>query len=290
MSKKKAPKVGEMFEKTGESILKGLRWVCKLQDFILGISYAILGIVLMNSMNWIQIAGSPVYLDYALIAMLALSSAIVFTNVFMGWEKASFRSTAIFILFANGTLLTTGFRANVLGIEPQVMQSIMLSASTILLVASVVFLLPAVIRLSRLDVIAGKTREFLELQRDIYSKLSKRGVDIAREVRDDLIKLYYQSQGLLSMVFKDVFKPMGLEESNRRLLLALLVSIVAALLHFSIEWANLGYSQAALYEMGILFVGLIVVWAWSTWKGKEARRYAEILEIGKQISEMLERS
>ncbi len=289
-SGKKAPGVGEVARTFGESVLKGIQWICRMQDFVLGISYAVLAFVLMNSAGWLQVAGPPVILDYALIAMLAFSTLIVFTNVFMGWEKASFRGTAIFILFANGTMLTLGSRAEILGVEPKALQSIMLGASTILIVASVVLLLPTVARLSKLDVIATKTREFLELQKDIYSRISRRSAEAVRQIRDDLIKLYYQSQGLLSTVFMDVFKPMGLEESNKRLLLALLISIVAAILHFSIEYWGMSYTHAALYEMAILFVGLIAVWAWSTWRGKEARRYAEILEIGKKISEILEQS
>ena len=258
-------------------------FLTRFDDFILGIGYATLGIMLLNTSGSIIIP-SYAYLDYFLVGVLVFLGIIIAMDVFLPDVKAKFRTTVLYILLVDGSLATFGYRFeimyNITWVKGQ-----MLSAATILLVASIALILAIARRVSNVGKLAKEAQRVLTFQQEAYEDISN--ANVPEKVKDLLLKVYYENQAFLSSVFSSILEPVGEDETNKQLMTALLIALVTALIQYGLSFYGLEYVTAVGYEIGILFIILIGVWFWTKKRLEYLEKFREQVKLAKKVAEEL---
>ena len=283
---KPKPKVKSVSKETGVDLtfLSNLfLFLTRFDDFILGIGYATLGIMLLNTAGSIIIP-SYEYLDYFLVGVLVFLGIIIAMDVFLPDVKAKFRTTVLYILLVDGSLATFGYRFEIMYNITWV-KSQMLSAATILLVASIALILAIARRVSNVGKLAKEAQRVLAFQQQAYEDIS--GANVPEKVKDLLLKVYYENQAFLSSVFSSILEPVGEDETNKQLMTALLIALVTALIQYGLSYYGLEYVTAVGYEIGILFIILIGVWFWTKKRLEELEKFREQVKLAKKVAEEL---
>jgi len=258
-------------------------FLTRFDDFILGIGYAALGIMLLNTSGSIIIP-SYEYLDYFLVGVLVFLGIIIAMDVFLPDVKAKFRTTVLYILLVDGSLATFGYRFEIMYNITWV-KSQMLSAATILLVASIALILAIARRVSNVGKLAKEAQRVLTFQQQAYEDISS--ANVPEKIKDLLLKVYYENQAFLSSVFSSILEPVGEDETNKQLMTALLIALVTALIQYGLSYYGLEYVTAVGYEIGILFVILIGVWFWTKKRLEELEKFREQVKLAKKVAEEL---
>lgn len=290
--KKESPKESKVEEKAaaGVSTMLALHrffvLLVRLDDFILGISYAILAIVLLNTGNVIIVDPAyRIYLDWILIAVLLFLGFIITSGILIRGIRVEFRTTVLFLLLVDGSLATIGFRYDVLFGVPE-LKNIMLSAATILLVASIALVLSVARQVITITKLAKESQEFIKAQQRLFQSLEKAG--ISESAKKMIVKSFYDTQSYMSLVFTSVAEPLGEDEINKQMLVALLIAIVSAFIQYLISpYATIDYSSAIGYEIAILFVALIAAWFWTNRKVSQLKAFKTQIDIAKRVAESL---
>ena len=268
------------------ALSKFFAFLVRFDDFILGISYAILGITLLNTANIILVpAEYRIYIDWILMGVLIFLGFIITGGILVRGIKVEFRTTVLFLLLVDGSLATIGYRYDVLFGLPEI-KSIMVSAATILLIASIALVLSIARQVSTVSRLAKESQEFLKAQQEIFQSIEKSSASEA--VKKSFVKAYYNTQSFMSLFFSSVAEPLGEEEINKQMLVALFIAIVSALIQYAISpYVATSYTTAIGYEIFILFIALLLAWFWTNRKLKQLKAFGSQLELAKKVAKSL---
>lgn len=257
-------------------------FLARLNDFILGIAYAILGVVALNTWGVLQITTDPIYMDYALLIVLVLACLIMTMGAFTPEIQVGFRSTLLFILLVDGSFALFGYRYDVLYHSTNI-RDLLFSASTILLVASIVLVLSIYRGVSEVSSFTREAQRLLSLQQKTYETL--RTTSLPENVRETLMKLHYENQAFFSSVLSAILEPLSRGESEKRMILALFIAVISAAIQFAIlVYSGVYFLTAIGYEIGILFLVLIATWFWTERKLKTLDVVNEQLRLAKKVA------
>ena len=195
-----------------------------------------------------------------------------------------FRTTVLYILLVDGSLATIGYRFEILYNMAWV-KSQMLSAATILLVASIALILAIARRVSNVGKLAKDAQKVLSFQQQAYEDIAN--ANVPEKVKDLLLKVYYENQAFLSSVFSSILEPVGEDETNKQLMTALLIALVTAVIQYGLSAYGLEYVTAIGYEIAILFIILIGVWFWTKKRLEELEKFKEQVNLAKKVAEEL---
>ena len=260
-------------------------FLARLNDFLLGISYAILGVVILNSTGTLEIATEPVYIDYALLIALAVTGIIMTIGAFSSEIQIGFRSTLLFILLVDGSFAILGYRYQILYQSANI-RDLLFSASTILLVASIVLILSIASGVREVSSFSREAQRLLSLQQQTYDTLRKSS--LPESARETLLKLHYENQAFFSSVISAILEPVSRGESEKRMMLALFIAVISAVIQFVIiAYYGTDLLTAIGYEIALLFIVLIATWFWTERKLKVLDEFAEQLKLARKIAEEL---
>lgn len=271
---------------TSLALSKFFAFLVRFDDFILGISYAILGITLLNTAKIIIVPTEyQIYIDWILMGILIFLGFIITGGILVRGIKVEFRTTVLFLLLVDGSLATIGYRYDILYGVPDI-KNIMISAATILLVASIVLVLSIARQVSTISKLAKESQEFLKSQQSIFQSIEK--MSASEEVKKSFVKAYYNTQSFMSLVFSSVAEPLGEDEINKQMLVALFIAIISAVIQYIISpYVATGYTTAIGYEIFILFIALLIAWFWTNRKLKQLKVFQNQLELAKKVAKSL---